>query len=159
MACIGRGGGSCSFQFQTVSTKRPTEHNFLASILLCHCCHVNRGPDETETERQRCEEKSEVATIMIQTPSLHNNYKPSFGQKKAFYFILFWKYLSSPSALFHRLCSLYQHIKPLSATSSPLKQPASVEQLQGCLVGEPWLISRLCDEVLITFRIHWDWAF
>lgn len=51
MECIGRGGGSCSFQFQTVSTKRPTEHNFLASILLCHCCHVNRGPDETGRDR------------------------------------------------------------------------------------------------------------
>lgn len=36
-------GGSSSFQFQTVSSECPTEHNFLPSIFVCHCCHINRG--------------------------------------------------------------------------------------------------------------------
>lgn len=36
-------GGSSSFQFQTVSAKCPTEHNFLPSIFVCHRFHVNRG--------------------------------------------------------------------------------------------------------------------
>lgn len=62
------------------------------------------------------------------------------------------------------------HIKPLSITNLFIFFPSvapprliaaekSAGRFQGYLVGELWLISRLCDEVLIIFKIRWGNAF